>query len=168
MALSYKTVCNIRDPQTGNVCGRSFFYEGIDVPHIGEIATMHTQLFIKKLMDHLGKYHPHHAMLANNIGSQLFSYLVMTSFITDDPGALTIAERLRAHFFAQVRRQMFSDEDLTAICDALGFQDKEEDPLRDAVLDAFKDFRDCLTETGKYLPEHLKPPPPPAEGANSV
>lgn len=147
--LSYITKCRMRDHVTGQECGKEVVKAGaIDIPIIGEEPTLKTARVIEGLWEHLKKRHPHEFQLAKNIGMQFTAWLVLRSFTTEDPNLVAIQEQIRAHHFAELRKNYMTDEQIEELVSKLDTPEQ-----RAPYVAIMKELRDALTETGKYAPQ---------------
>jgi len=137
--LEYITRCRVPG------CNKPFVSDALDIPIIGQ-PNDRVIKFVTALMDHLQKKHPQIMMQVSAAIQEYMGFLVCSMFELADPKLLDMRERIRAGIAQASRRYQISDADIQARLETLELEPEDEEGL--GIL--LRDFRDLLTEQGKY------------------
>lgn len=146
--LKHRAICRIPG------CGYFVARPPLDIPTIGGAPSPGLVALAQKLADHLETEHPvEHARLAQSI--QLFmGYLLMTMYTLEDPRLTQEYHYTRSVFHRITARYKVTDEQISERLAHMEFESEDEQELTELI----RDFRDFLSEEGRYAPDTSQPP----------
>ena len=148
---------------TCRLCGQKFSNYPLDVPIIGEPVTASAQRFVTHLASHLSSKHRETAQGILVASQQLYGFLAMVNYETQDKALLHLAELIRYDIHRSTRKIAISDEHVSKAVAAL-----ELPPEYVAKVEAhIRDLRDLLTDSGAYSPQ-VHGPIIPANGSTPL
>lgn len=106
--------------------------------------------FLERLLKHIGMKHSAELMRGKEMLAQYQTYLILSTFASDDPSVQAVLEGIRADVFQRCRKHTPTDDDLEIIASRCEFSTDKD---RAAGLAAMKALRDLCCEVGPHAPK---------------
>lgn len=140
---------------TCRICNQQFANRPMEIPIIGEPASVQTERFVMALAEHLRKKHGELFGRIANSGKMLMGFLALTQYDSQDKSLLDMREMIRYDIHRTTARVNITDQHITKALVELGLGLESQERLRIEML--IRDLRDLLSDAGAYSPQVKSP-----------